>query len=56
MKLTDLQKYKLNLAHALAAEVLRDMKGKVLKGAELEQMKDLETSVQALETVRLKLK
>lgn len=49
MKLTELQRYQLREALRNSSEVLRQIKIKKLKPAEIEDMKQLETVVQTLE-------
>ena len=53
MRLTELQRHKLQEAHKNASDVLREVKQKKLRGKELENMKILEVAVQHLEVLFL---
>lgn len=52
-KLTELQQFRLNLAHSNLVAVLQQLKIGKLSTRELERMKRLEASVQELEGMRL---
>lgn len=56
LKLTPVQSHQLRTAYNNSAEVLQEIKRTALKGSALEDMKILETSVQNLEVLILKLK
>lgn len=53
MKLTAVEKCKLDIAYREASDVLRHMKLRKLNGTALRRMKELELAVQALEFVKI---
>jgi hypothetical protein len=53
LQLSDLQKYRIKLALHHSTEILNQIKQQPLKGPQIDQMKMLEQSVQALEIFNL---
>lgn len=56
MKLTELQRYKIERAYTNMCDVLREIKQRPLKGEAKNEMKTLEESAQCLEVFKLTIK